>query len=130
MGIMASNGNGQWKNDEDNTRHNVADVEFGANPGMGGIMIEYSRRLFVAGAASVGAFGAALLRPASAHATPLGLPIGLELYSVGPEIDKDVEVTLRSVAAIGYREVESARRAALPVAMVSAFDRPGEWHVR
>ncbi|HUU13213.1 MAG TPA: sugar phosphate isomerase/epimerase [Terriglobia bacterium] len=39
-------------------------------------------------------------------APPLGLPIGLELYTVRNECEKDFEGTLAKVAAIGYKEVE------------------------
>lgn len=41
-------------------------------------------------------------------ASPLGLPLGLQLYSVREELPKDYEGTLRKVAALGYREVEAA----------------------
>jgi sugar phosphate isomerase/epimerase len=41
-------------------------------------------------------------------ANPLGLPVGLQLYSVRDLLPKDYEGTLRQLAAIGYREVEAA----------------------
>ncbi len=41
-------------------------------------------------------------------ADPLGLPLGLQLYSVRDLLPKDYEGTLRQLAAIGYREVEAA----------------------
>lgn len=65
-----------------------------------------SRRGLLAGAAAL--TGAATL-PAvpRAASTPLGLPIGLQLYSVKDEIERDIEKTLRAVAAIGYRSVQS-----------------------
>jgi sugar phosphate isomerase/epimerase len=40
------------------------------------------------------------------NANPLGLPIGLQLYTVGKEMDSDPLGTLQKVAAIGYKEVE------------------------
>ncbi|HEX4168923.1 MAG TPA: sugar phosphate isomerase/epimerase [Bryobacteraceae bacterium] len=40
------------------------------------------------------------------HANPLSLPIGLQLYTVGAEMDKDPFGTLKRVASIGYKEVE------------------------
>ena len=43
-----------------------------------------------------------------AAASPLGLPIGLQLYSVRDLLAKDYEGTLRAVADLGYREVEAA----------------------
>lgn len=63
-----------------------------------------SRRAFVKGAAA----GAAMLRAGSAFANPLGLPIGLQLYSVRDSLPKDYEGTLRQLASIGYQEVEAA----------------------
>lgn len=41
-------------------------------------------------------------------ANPLGLPLGLQLYSVRDLLPKDYEGTLKQLAAIGYREVEAA----------------------
>ena len=41
-------------------------------------------------------------------ADPLGLPLGLQLYSVRDLLPKDYEGTLRQLGAIGYREVEAA----------------------
>src|ERR1700689_3384368 len=41
-------------------------------------------------------------------ANPLGLPIGLQLYSVRDLLPKDYEGTLRQLSALGYREVEAA----------------------
>lgn len=41
-------------------------------------------------------------------ADPLGLPVGLQLYSVRALLPSDYEGTLKKVAAIGYREVEAA----------------------
>ena len=41
-------------------------------------------------------------------AKPVGLPIGLQLYSVRNQLPKDFEGTLRQLGAMGYREVEAA----------------------
>ena len=41
-------------------------------------------------------------------ANALGLPLGLQLYSVRDILPKDYEGTLRQLGAIGYREVEAA----------------------
>jgi sugar phosphate isomerase/epimerase len=41
-------------------------------------------------------------------ANPLGLPLGLQLYSVRDVLPKDYEGTLRQLGALGYREVEAA----------------------
>ena len=48
------------------------------------------------------------LRNRSLMADPLGLPVGLQLYSVRALLPKDYAGTLKQVAAIGYREVEAA----------------------
>ncbi len=52
-----------------------------------------------------------LARPASA--TPLGQPIGLQLYTVGDALQKDVSGTLTQLNTIGYRSVETAGFAGL-----------------
>ena len=41
-------------------------------------------------------------------ADALGLPIGLQLYSVREQLPKDFDGTLKQIGAIGYREVEAA----------------------
>jgi sugar phosphate isomerase/epimerase len=41
-------------------------------------------------------------------ASPFGLPIGLQLYSVRDMLPKDYEGTLKQIAALGYKEVEAA----------------------
>jgi hypothetical protein len=62
-----------------------------------------SRRHFLArcgaGAAATAGFwvGAGRLR-----ADPLGLPIGLQVYTVREQLTKDFEGTLKKVAAAGY----------------------------
>ncbi len=35
-----------------------------------------------------------------------GLPIGLQLYTLGPDVAKDISGTLAAVAALGYRDIE------------------------
>lgn len=40
------------------------------------------------------------------NGNPLNLPIGLQLYTVGKEMDADPFGTLKQVAAIGYKDVE------------------------
>ena len=40
------------------------------------------------------------------HASPLNLPIGLQLYTVGHEMDTDAAATLEAVARTGYTQVE------------------------
>jgi sugar phosphate isomerase/epimerase len=49
-------------------------------------------------------------------ANPLNLPIGLQLYTVGAEMDKDPFGTLKRVAAVGYKEVELSPLSKTPAA--------------
>ena len=63
-----------------------------------------SRRTFVKAAAS--GLAASLLEIPSLNANPLNLPIGLQLYTVGDEMDRDPAGTLKAVAAAGYKQVE------------------------
>ena len=66
-----------------------------------------NRRDFIrgtaAGAAAIAA-GAQLTR--NIFANPYGKPIGLQLYTVREQLEKDVPGTIKQVAAIGYKEVE------------------------
>jgi sugar phosphate isomerase/epimerase len=49
----------------------------------------------------------AFLFPAArGRATPLGLPIGIQPYTVRFDLKADFEGTLRKIAAIGYKEIE------------------------
>jgi len=43
-----------------------------------------------------------------AWADPLGLPIGIQLYTVGADMRKDAKEAIRQIAVIGYKEVETA----------------------
>lgn len=56
--------------------------------------------------------------PAGASPTrgPLGLPIGIQVYTVREAAAKDFAGTLRKIAAVGYREIELAGQPELPVA--------------
>src|SRR6202051_3371667 len=66
-----------------------------------------SRRTFLR-TASASAACAALWNVPRLMANPLGLPLGLQLYSVRDLLPKDYEGTLRQLGTIGYREVEAA----------------------
>ncbi len=68
-------------------------------------MIRESRRQFLS-QAPLKAAGLAALGRSALHGDPLGLPIGLELYTVRNELENDFDGTLKKVAAIGYKEVE------------------------
>jgi len=65
------------------------------------------RRMFLAALA-----GAAVSGPATAAAQPFfkrhGAPIGIQLYSVGPDAAKDLDGTLKALAGYGYGAVELA----------------------
>ena len=79
-------------------------------------MIEITtRRTFVKSAA----FGlaASLVEIPFMNANPLNMPIGLQLYTVGQEMDSDPAGTLKAVAAAGYKQVELS-----PLSKTSASD--------
>jgi sugar phosphate isomerase/epimerase len=65
-----------------------------------------TRREFVKTTVTAAAGLTSLLEASSVNANPLHLPIGLQLYTVGKEMDADPAGTLRAVAATGYRQVE------------------------
>jgi sugar phosphate isomerase/epimerase len=72
-------------------------------------MATFTRRSFLKSTT----IGAAILAiegkgPALLDASALGLPVGLQLYTVRQELAKDFNGTLKHVADIGYREVEAA----------------------
>jgi len=73
-----------------------------------------SRRDFVKTAA-MGTVGAHLLGRKAMAAGSLNRPLGLQLYTVGPEFDKDPFGTLQKVAAVGYREVELSPMSKVPL---------------
>ena len=76
------------------------------------------RELFITGTGALVASAFGLGGTSALFANPLGKPIGLELYTVGAELDKDFDGTLRQIAAIGYKEVEtgvSSKRTATDV---------------
>jgi sugar phosphate isomerase/epimerase len=71
-------------------------------------MTRISRRTFLK-TASASAACAALWNSAPwLMANALGLPLGVQLYSVRDLLPKDYEGTLKQLGAIGYREVEAA----------------------
>src|SRR5271155_3982433 len=68
-------------------------------------MHRISRRTFLKTASAAAALWSSVPR---LLANPLGLPLGLQLYSVRDLLPKDYEGTLHQLAALGYREVEAA----------------------
>lgn len=71
-------------------------------------MKHLDRRTFLQSAAASLLYASVTLDAKPSFASPWGLPIGLQLYSVRELLAKDYEGTLRQVAAIGYKEVEAA----------------------
>jgi sugar phosphate isomerase/epimerase len=68
-----------------------------------------SRREFLMETGGALAAGAVVLaNPSRLFANPLGKPIGLQLYTVKEQMQKDFAGTLKQVAAVGYKEVETA----------------------
>jgi sugar phosphate isomerase/epimerase len=65
-----------------------------------------SRRRFLSRLAGVAASAAAW---PDLNATPLHRPIGLQLYTVGDALSKDLNGTLKKISAMGYKEVELAQ---------------------
>ena len=71
--------------------------------------MDASRRQFLAQIGKTAAAGALLAgEPMRLFADPLGKPIGLQLYTVGEQLKDDFDGTLKKIAALGYRVVETA----------------------
>ena len=68
-------------------------------------MKKISRREFIGVTA---AFATLSLADRSALANPLGLPLGIQLYSVREQMAEDLDATLGAVSEAGYIEVEAA----------------------
>jgi len=71
-------------------------------------MHRISRRTFLKTASASAACVALRNSVPRLMANALGLPLGLQLYSVRDILPKDYEGTLRQLSAMGYREVEAA----------------------
>ncbi|MEA1674727.1 sugar phosphate isomerase/epimerase [Nitrospirillum sp. BR 11163] len=72
------------------------------------ITMETSRRAFIGGAAAMAGLDLARLSVAAPGPFFKGnsLPIGLQLYTLGDLVEKDLAGTLKAVADMGYRAVE------------------------
>jgi sugar phosphate isomerase/epimerase len=70
-------------------------------------MILHSRRSFLKESATTLA-SLAVAQGMPLFASPFGLPLGLQLYSVRQQLEKDFQGTLTLVASLGYKEVEGA----------------------
>jgi hypothetical protein len=73
-----------------------------------GDMNGVSRRQFLVRTGGVAAALVTSSVPYRAWSYPLGLPPGIELYSVRSDIGQDAPSALKQIAAIGYKEVEPA----------------------
>jgi sugar phosphate isomerase/epimerase len=71
-------------------------------------MTRHTRRNFIQSATAAAVYSSSLLRTDRLMASPFGLPIGLQLYSVREMMAKDYEGTLKQISALGYQEVETA----------------------
>jgi sugar phosphate isomerase/epimerase len=81
-----------------------------------------SRRRFLGGAAAV----AASFTTRLSFGTPLGLPLGIQLYSVRKQMGEDFEGALAAVRAAGFVEVESAALPKKSAAEIrAALDKAG-----
>jgi sugar phosphate isomerase/epimerase len=76
-----------------------------------------SRRTFLKTAAAAGAVAPFLIESTALHSAPLNQPIGLQLYTVGADLDKDPIATIKRIAAVGYKQVELS-----PLAKISNAD--------
>jgi sugar phosphate isomerase/epimerase len=91
-------------------------------------MTAISRRGFIGGCAGAAtALAAGAFLPRALSADPLGLPIGIQLYTVGSDMQKDAPATVKQIAAIGYKEVETAGFGSLKTAkeLRKVFDDNG-----
>ena len=75
-----------------------------------------SRRTFIQSGSAAGA----VMLSGVGRAASLGLPIGLQLYSVRTLLPTDYAGTLKQLSAIGYKEVEAAGFFNMPVEQVKA----------
>src|SRR5580704_6857731 len=71
--------------------------------------ITLSRRTFLARSTDLGVLAVLTASlPRTAHSDPLGIPVGIQLYSVNQALKSDPGGTLQKLQQIGYRNVESA----------------------
>lgn len=91
-------------------------------------MVELSRRGVLAGVMGGAAFaaGGAAMSAGAPFFKRTGLPLGLQLYTLGPDLAADVPGMLGQVAAAGYRSVELAGYAGKsPADLKAALDKAG-----
>lgn len=71
-------------------------------------MAHQNRRQFLQTGAATALYASTLALSRRGFASPLGLPLGLQLYSVREQLPKDYDGVLHKIAALGFREVEAA----------------------
>lgn len=77
----------------------------------------WSRRAFLQrGSLALAAMTCLDVHAAQSRLGPLNLPIGLQVYTVRDDVAKDLPGALKTISAIGYREVELAGLPKQPVA--------------
>ena len=82
----------------------------------------WSRRRFLQHSSLALAMTATSLHAAGKSASgPLGRPIGLQIYTVREAASKDLPLTLKTIADIGYGEIELAGPPALPVGQLRSL---------
>ena len=74
----------------------------------GGLGLAYTRRDFLKVSSAAALCGPALLQSGALHAQTLKLPLAIQLYSVRNQLPTDFAGTLKTLAGLGYREVEAA----------------------
>ncbi len=72
------------------------------------IIVKHSRRDFVKAGATSLVCASMLAESARVYAKSLNLPLGLQLYSVRQLLPTNYAGTLKDIAALGFKEVESA----------------------
>ena len=89
---------------------------------------DLSRRgLLAVGLAALGtAYGGAANAVGKPFFQSRDLPVGIQLYTLGPDVQKDLAATLATVAKIGFKSVELAGYLGrTPAELRAAFDRAG-----
>ena len=87
-------------------------------------MLTISRRIFLA--TGTAAAASLTLAGRSAFGLPLGLPLGIQLYSVRQQMGEDLDGAFAAIQAAGYTEVEAAALPKKPATEVRAsLDKAG-----
>ncbi len=80
--------------------------------------MEISRRTLLSSAAMAGA--ALAVDGPLLWANPLGLPLGIQLYSVREQMAQDLDMALAAIQAAGFKEVEAASLPKQPASSIRA----------